>query len=372
MATQILLIEDEVQIRENLEELLTLHGFQVETASNGRAGISQAMLHAPDLILCDIMMPEVDGYQVLEAVRTSRLLANVPFIFLTAKTDPADIRLGMNQGADDYLTKPFKLEDMLRTIESRLERESLRKANLKAQVDTFRLNLASVTPHAYDTALSGIIGLSALLIDACQQFTNEEIASMAMMIKTSGQQLKRSLDNIQLMDVLQQVDTSHREYAYFSTGSTPITTKLVDDCIQTVAHRQDRTINYQLDVESAQLRISEVNLETCLGELIDNSFKFSDPKQTVLLTGTFDDEGYRLTFTNKGQPFNAGDFAQIAPYQQFDRNKYEQQGFGLGLSIAKKIIELNKGWLTIESPLVGVTTLAIWIPREVSVYSGHK
>ncbi|GAB3958428.1 hypothetical protein GCM10028805_52740 [Spirosoma harenae] len=128
MTAQILLIEDDVQMRENVEELLTLEGFQVETATNGREGICQALLHTPDLILCDIMMPEVSGYQVLEVVRSNRLISKVPFIFLTAKSDPTDLRRGMELGADDYLTKPFTFQNLLTTIESQLKPEGLRKA----------------------------------------------------------------------------------------------------------------------------------------------------------------------------------------------------------------------------------------------------
>jgi two-component system sensor histidine kinase/response regulator len=136
MVTQILVVEDDTQIRENVTEMLTLHGFHVETAANGREGISQVLLQPPDLILCDIMMPEMDGYQMLDVVRNNRLVANVPFIFLTAKTESTDLRRGMDQGADDYLTKPFTLQNLLRTIKICLQREVGRKAELKAQPTT--------------------------------------------------------------------------------------------------------------------------------------------------------------------------------------------------------------------------------------------
>ncbi|QDK82755.1 hybrid sensor histidine kinase/response regulator [Spirosoma sp. KCTC 42546] len=366
MATQILLIEDDVQIRENIEELLMLQGFQVETATNGREGISQAMLKPPDLILCDIMMPEVDGYQVLEVVRNNRSIATVPFIFLTAKSDLADMRRGMDLGADDYLTKPFTLENLLRTIASRLQREALRKADLTTRLEKYRHTLASVTAHEYNTALAGIIGFSSLLIDDFQQFNSEETVSMVTMIKLSGLRLKRSLDNIQLMDVLQQVDPFHIDYNYFSTGCATITAALADTYMLAVEHRQDREIAYQLDVESAPLQISEENLKICLGELLDNAVKFSGSTQTVRLVGKPDGTDYCFTFTNKGQPFKEEYCDQIAPYKQFDRNKYEQQGFGLGLSIVKRILELNHGRLTIESPSEGETTVSMWIPQVVA------
>ncbi|MVM33104.1 response regulator [Spirosoma sp. HMF4905] len=365
MPIQILLIEDDSQIRENVEELLTLRGFQVKTASNGREGINQAIDNRPDLILCGIMIPEVDGYQVLKVVRKSQLIATVPFIFLGPQTDPANIRRGMNQGADDYLIKPFAHEDLLHAVESRLQREALRKVDLKNQLDKYRHTLATVTAHEYNTALAGVIGFSSLLINDYQQFSGEEVVSMVEMIKVSGLRLKRSLDNIQLMDVLQQVDSRHIDFAYFATGNAPITEKLVEDCVLSVSHRQDRDIRYQIQVENAQLRMSEVNLGTCLGELIDNAFKFSASNQIIKLTGKCEEADYHLTFTNKGQPFKEEYCDQIAPYKQFERKKYEQQGFGLGLSIVKKILELNQGRLTIETPSEGETTVSIWIPQVI-------
>ncbi|GAB4043539.1 hybrid sensor histidine kinase/response regulator [Spirosoma litoris] len=362
MATQILLIEDDVQMRENVEELLTLQGFQVETATNGREGISQALLHSPDLILCDIMMPEVSGYQVLEVVRTNYLISNVPFIFLTAKSDPTDLRRGMDLGADDYLTKPFTSQNLLNTIESRLKREDLRKALLKTQINTFQQKLASAATHEYNTALAGIIGFSSLLAENFQQFTAAETLSMMSMIKISGLRLKRSLDTIQRMDLLQQLDPAHEAYSYFSTGNSFITAEEVEHVAQSVSERQDRVLDYHLSIQSAQLRISEDNLRICLEELIDNAFKFSDPMQKVSLTGECEGSQYRLTFINTGQPFKQDYYNQIAPYMQFERQRYEQQGFGLGLAIVKKILELNQGRLTISSLLVEETSVSICLP----------
>lgn len=121
MPTQLLLIEDDLQIRNNLTELLTLQGYEVEAASNGHEGLERAQSNRPDLILCDVMMPQIDGYQVLEAIRIDRSLSAIPFIFLTAKADSTDVRLGMNLGADDYLTKPFTSDDLISAIESRLK-----------------------------------------------------------------------------------------------------------------------------------------------------------------------------------------------------------------------------------------------------------
>lgn len=365
MATKILVIEDEAQIRENIEEMLLLHGFQVETAVNGAEGISQALLHQPNLILCDIMMPVADGYQVLEAVRSNRSLVTVPFIFLTAKTDPADMRQGMVGGADDYLTKPFTLENLMKAIESRLKREVSRKAELQAQLNEHRRTLAAVSIHEYNTSLTGIIGFTSLLIDQHQEIESDEIVSMLTMVKVCGLRLKRSLDNIRLMDLLQYMDANHHHYNHYSTGQVSVTSKLVTSWAEAVEYRQDQKSDHRVEVENAYLAISEENLRTCMVELIDNAFKFSDSTQPVQLTGKKTESGYLLTVISKGQTMKPDDIARISPFTQFDRRKYEQQGFGLGLAIVKKLVDLNKGQLEIESSATGLTIVSIRLPEVV-------
>ncbi len=121
----ILLIEDDKALRENTEELLELEGYSVLTAPNGKIGIQVAKQKLPDIIVCDIMMPEVDGYGVLENLSNDKETQHIPFIFLSAKTEHKEIRKGMDLGADDYLTKPFEEEDLMSAIESRLAKTQL-------------------------------------------------------------------------------------------------------------------------------------------------------------------------------------------------------------------------------------------------------
>ncbi|MCB9194696.1 MAG: response regulator [Flavobacteriales bacterium] len=122
--SRILIIEDNQEIRENTAELLMLAGYSVETAENGKAGVKMAIEIVPDLIICDIMMPELDGYGVRQLLADNIKLKDVPFIFLTAKADKSDFRKGMNMGADDYLTKPFDETDLMNSIKLRLEKAS--------------------------------------------------------------------------------------------------------------------------------------------------------------------------------------------------------------------------------------------------------
>lgn len=125
---KILLVEDNLDVREMTAEILELENYEVITAENGKGGIEKAKSFMPDLILCDIMMPEVDGYDVFNQLSKDSDTASIPFIFLTAKSEKSDFRKGMTMGADDYLTKPFEAQDLIEAIEARLKKNSfLRK-----------------------------------------------------------------------------------------------------------------------------------------------------------------------------------------------------------------------------------------------------
>lgn len=124
---KILLVEDNKDIRENTEELLTLAGYEVKTAANGKIGVDMAIREHPDLIICDIMMPELDGYGVLHILSKREDTAAIPFIFLTALTEKTEVRKGMDLGADDYLTKPFDDTSLLNAIETRFRKSAIRK-----------------------------------------------------------------------------------------------------------------------------------------------------------------------------------------------------------------------------------------------------
>ncbi len=127
MGKKILIIEDNHDVRDNLAEILEFARYEVIQAENGKIGVAKAISENPDLIICDIMMPEKDGYEVLSNLSKMESTASIPFIFLTAKAEKSDLRRGMNMGADDYITKPFEESDVLTAIESRIRKKELLK-----------------------------------------------------------------------------------------------------------------------------------------------------------------------------------------------------------------------------------------------------
>jgi len=140
----ILVIEDNEEVRENLEEILELYGYTVILAEDGKVGVDKAIEHQPDLILCDVMMPRLDGFGVLNILTKKPETASIPFVFLTAKAEKADFRRGMNLGADDYVTKPFYKDELLSVVETRLDKSN----RLKKQFDQTEQGLSAFINEA--------------------------------------------------------------------------------------------------------------------------------------------------------------------------------------------------------------------------------
>ncbi len=165
---KILVIEDEKELRENLVKILEMSGYSIISASGGDEGILLATEELPDLILCDVMMPGTDGYQVLKSISVSDKTKEIPFIFLTAKVEMRDLRQGMEFGADDYIFKPFRIDELVTAIESRLKRfdtikvdsmsASGHKSESAAQPESIELQIDSGSVNLLFTNIKCVIG----------------------------------------------------------------------------------------------------------------------------------------------------------------------------------------------------------------------
>jgi DNA-binding NarL/FixJ family response regulator len=189
----ILVIEDQPVMRNKTTTILKMEGFEVLEAADGAAGIRMAHDELPDLILCDIMMPERDGYEVLQAVRLNRATATTPFLFLTAKGEKPDVRAGMNLGADDYLVKPTPRVDLLEAIEARFERQRLNDERLKQELAkiTFQPDYSSPQPLVQAFGLTDREAETLLWV--AQGKANADIATI---LGNSEKTVKKTLGNI--------------------------------------------------------------------------------------------------------------------------------------------------------------------------------
>lgn len=170
----VLVVEDHAIMRENIVTLLEIEGYRVTAAANGRLAVEAAKREAPDLILCDVMMPEMDGHEVLRALRAHKPTASTPLIFLTARGEKTDIRTGMNLGADDYLTKPVANADLLAAIEARLERQRVTDLQRDFQPDfasSAPLEALGLTPREAEVLLWVAQGKGNAVIGEILQMT---------------------------------------------------------------------------------------------------------------------------------------------------------------------------------------------------------
>jgi DNA-binding response OmpR family regulator len=150
----VLIIEDNQDVRENMAEILELENYAVRTAENGEKGVEIAKLLKPDIIICDIMMPKLNGYDVLLRLREDNTTASIPFVFLTAKTERIDVRKGMNLGADDYLTKPFEESELIAVIAARLKKYSFLRAEFSRDIEGVNHFFSEASLHESVASLS--------------------------------------------------------------------------------------------------------------------------------------------------------------------------------------------------------------------------
>lgn len=204
---KILIIEDDINVRRNICELLELEDFNVIAAANGCIGVQLALKEIPDLIISDVMMPELDGYGVLKTLREHPATATIPFIFLTAKSDKTDFRQGMELGADDYLTKPFTRVELLTAVTCRLEKQVAINQQSQKKLDNLRSSITLSLPHEMRTPLNGILGFSQLLINEADSLDSQTIREMAEGIHKSGKRLFSLIQNFLLYAELEIIAT---------------------------------------------------------------------------------------------------------------------------------------------------------------------
>lgn len=359
---KVLVIEDEDTIRENLVELLEVEEFEVIAAENGRIGVEKAYKHLPDLILCDVMMPELDGYGVLNELRSHLQTATIPFIFLTAKADRHDLRQGMNLGADDYLTKPCSMEELLTAIAIRLEKRSFLKQQSELEIQELRQNITHSLPHELRTPLNGMIGNTELLLSDIDFFDSSEIKEILEDILTSGLRLHRLIVNFLLYADLEIIGLNADRVRSFRSLQVKDTESVITKAATKQAQEYQRQTDLQLNITNAGVQMAANQLEKIVIELIDNACKFSKSGTPIKIITQIDQGLFLLTVSDRGRGMTLEQINKIGAHIQFERKLYEQQGSGLGLSIIKCIVNLHGGQWIINSELNQQTTITLKLP----------
>lgn len=356
MNNKILLVDDEQNLRDTTAELLIAKKYEVKTAENGQEALEILEYWTPDLIVCDIMMPVMDGNMLHSIIKDNQSLSAIPFIFLTAKNEINLMRKCLLDGADDFLSKPFKINELESIINAKIERfEKVKNAhsNLYSGKNTSFL-------HEINTPLNGILGLTELLLENEANFEKTQIQEVYESIKISGDRLNRTLQNIILYQNFKNNILEFKE-----TSSTEIVKTFMNVKAKLLQIYEDTETRISFEVDPANIRMNEKYLHFILFELMDNALKFSPSSKNVIVSGKpYNDEYYELVIKDFGIGLSEDELKEIGVAQQFNREKNEQQGLGLGLFLSKTFIKQTKGIFTIVSSINEGTCIKIFLPMS--------
>jgi signal transduction histidine kinase len=350
---KILVIDDLPDNVYTLKEILTTENFDVVSAMDGESGIKAAVNEMPDMIICDIMMPKMNGFEVMNSLKNNPKTATIPFIFLSAKSEIKDIREGMKIGADDYITKPFDHRELLNVIKVRLKKKEL----FEKKIEDLRQSISFAIPHELKTPLMSILGFSQILMEDFKSLKKIEVYDFAEKIHSAGERLNSLIQKVLLTINLEFISKDPQQQQSFVNGFTDHISEFISTTAFEMADEIDRTKDLIIEIGTAQLKISSQNFKHVLIELLDNAFKFSNKGDTVRIVGLINQDKYNLYIIDHGLGMSEEQIANIGGYFQFNRFVHEQPGIGLGLTIVKRIVELHKGDFSIES-IPGKKTLA--------------
>jgi two-component system, sensor histidine kinase and response regulator len=344
---KILLIDD---VEENiivLRERLENEGYEIISATDGKTGIALADQEIPELIICDIMMPSMNGYEVMEMIHNNERTKAIPFIFLTAKADIQDIRQGMQSGADDYIAKPFDSKQLIKAVEARLTRKEI----FESRTEEIKQSISYALPHELQTPLTAIMGFTSLLIEDYNQIERSKILELAEDIQKSAKRLNNLIQKILFSSNLDFLfnDPAHLREIKRHTVINP--KKIITESAINTAKKFGREGDLEFEVDNANLYFSEQYLKTIISELIDNAMKYSPGGTRVKVTGVENESEYSLYIIDNGRGISDKQIEQLGEFIQFERKNYEQSGAGLGISIVRKLTKLYDGEFYIESVL---------------------
>lgn len=356
---KILIIEDDKNLLGSLADVLRHEGFEIFTASCGEEGLNVLNSVIPDLIICDVMMPGMDGYEVLGVISKNEVFATIPFIFLTARNEKNDQRRAMDMGADDFLNKPFSLDELLTTIDIRLKKNEKVKQASEEKIKNITKSISFSLPHELNTPLSGIIGFSEVLINEAQYLNPEEVKEMAGFINESSLRLKKTIEKYLNYSKLQVLLNDQNERKLLVRREAMISNSFLNAVLNKEKFEKRRLKEVVIDLEESFIKINDDYLALLLSELIDNAIKFSRPNSRILVKGKKGVKNYWITIYDRGRGMSSVQLNEIGAFIQFNREMFEQQGSGLGLAIVKNIVTLFGGTIRFSSEMGLGTTVTL-------------
>ncbi len=357
---RILIIEDDQATRKQMAQVLRFEGFETIEAANGRSGVATAISFVPDLVICDIMMPDLDGFGVLLLLRDNPQTALTPFIFLTAKVANHDRRHGMEEGADDYITKPYDPDTLVGSIRRRLAKRVRQIEEGRRQAEEVSLAVASSVPRIFEETLDRITTVTNLVARKYAE-DDPQVSAMHEVVAQEADRLRRLLRRLNLYAQLPQL-YAHR-FELEKTGWFAKQAAVLEHVARGVCQSWHRMADLTITAEQGQLPIRDDHLVLLVEELIDNACKFSAPGTPIEVCSHVQAEFWSMTVINRGPGLSAGQIAQIGAFKQFWNGNAKPQGLGLGLALTQGIARLHGCEFSLQSD-TDTTTASVLVPLE--------
>ncbi len=359
---RILVVEDEKVQRLMVLSTLKAEGFDVIPAESGFEGIELARTLLPDLILSDINMEKGDGYSMLMAIRNDQATATIPLIFMTGMADMEAMRHSMELGADDFLPKPITQEGLVNAVRVRLEKHQKVVQQATKQLEDLRATMSITVPHELRTPLNGILGYSDIMRKQFEDLEPLEVGRMAERIHKNAKRLERLVENYLLYAQTEYQETDLHKKPELFDSETLHAEKIVEQMAKQKAHDFGRSADLELHLNPGRVSISPKYFNKIIEEIVDNAFKFSKAGAHVVITTSYENSQFTFVVKDGGRGMTPEQISQIGAFVQFERKYYEQQGQGLGLTVARRLVQLHGGVVQIVSEYGKSTTVSITLP----------
>ncbi len=369
----ILIVDDTPANLRLLSHVLSKEGYEHIEASGGREAMELAEQHEPDLILLDIMMPDINGFEVVKHIKSNQLLEDIPVIFLSSLSDTEDKVQGFKYGGVDYITKPFQKEEALARIRTHLQIRSLQKQlneRIKIlrerEIELSRLNqkkddLVRTVSHDIKNPLTGIIGLVKLIRDS-DKITAEEQTQMLSVIEESGTNLLNLVREV-LDRESKKIEPEELEY---STVSISDLLERVVSMNKAKSVVKNVKLNFTVNPDNLMVEADQNKIEIAVNNLVSNALKFTPSGGEVAVHANENADSIELKVqdTGIGIPKKLQEDLFSNPNRSSRNGTNGEVGTGLGLDIVQLYVELHDGEVWVESELDAGTTFFIKIPSE--------
>jgi signal transduction histidine kinase len=306
----------------------------------------------------------MDGYEVIKKLRSEEITATTPFIFLTAKGTVEDIREGMLSGADDYIPKPFTIDQLLSAVNTRLKRIESIKEEVEGTIKNLTRKMGLPFVSGINELMKAIVGFSEMISSGYMDMEKHEIADLANLILSAGMKLKKTVSKTLNFYRLEALEVNKEELEELKQAVVENVEDIIEYSARNISINNRRDNDLELTIVPAKIKMPVDILEMILEELVENAVKYSVRKTGIKIDCAVEKDSYRISIQDEGTGISDKQIKRIGAFVKYEDRVESNSGLGIGLHNAKKATELFDGTFSIDSEINKGTTVTIRLPLK--------